>query len=115
MKTKKSKIKPVRQSFLLGVLWDVVSIVEITFRICGWPLRQLGKLMHNCVKHHRALKSEGARLAISACFGLVLLAGVFAVEHFSDYFLWQFGIETAKAAGVCPIWEALAVAIRYRG
>lgn len=116
MKTKhrKTKPKPVRQSVLLGVFWDVVAIVKIAFAVLSWPFKLAGNELHKLIKHHPQFKSDTVRLCISAVIGLFVLAVVFAVQNLSHHYLFQFGVETAKAAGVCPIWETIAMIIRPR-
>lgn len=98
---------------VLKVIFKVIGLVfHAIIKIVGWPVHAISHLIHREVKQYPHLAFLQNRRVISVALGLVLLAVSFAVEHISQHFLWGCSIETMRAAGVCPVWEAIAGTIR---
>jgi hypothetical protein len=94
---------------LLGLFHDILRAVSLATKTIAWPVHTFSHWVAKESRRHPGLKVLHSHSFVCVSMGFVLLAVSFAIEHFSEHFLWSCSIETMRAAGVCPIWEVIAV------
>lgn len=117
------KVKTHRHSLVLGLVHDISFVLGFVVRgffkllsvlvtVLGWPIRKFAhfavRTIKTQVKVHPQLHFLETHTFWSVGAGSVLLIVSFAAENLVHHFLWQCTLETARAAGVCPIWETIA-------
>jgi hypothetical protein len=100
-------------SFVLGlIITAVFTVLTFAVKIIGYPVRKfahgMARVIKTQVRVHPQLHFLETHTFWSVSAGMVLLVVSFAAENLSHHFLWGCTVETARAAGVCPIWETIA-------
>lgn len=123
VRRQRRKVKSHRHSLVLGLVHDVTFVLGLIIRgvfkllsvlvtVLGWPIRKFShvaaRTIKTQVKVHPQLHFLETHTFWSVGAGSVLLILSFAAENLSHHFLWGCTLETARAAGVCPIWETIA-------
>ena len=117
------KRKPVRRvkkarrhSAILGLLSDLALLFATLYAVISWPVRHGShaamRFLRRTLRRHPALRTHQAHHAVSIACGVALLTVSFVIGELYHHPLWSVCTETMKAAGVCPIWEAIAGLVR---
>lgn len=98
----------VRHSMVLGLIDDVLFLIGLVAKIGGWPVKAFSKAFSKACRTYPELKVFHNHATVSVITGLGLLVVSFTIADLYHHALWAATIETARAAGVCPIWEIIS-------
>ena len=108
-----SKCRFNQQSLILGLIHDLFMLIKVIFSIISWPVHTLSRVVQDQVKKVPQLHVSHVRAIICILIGLAVIGVTYLAEHLFDHSkVWLMSIETARAAGVCPIWETIAATLK---
>lgn len=91
-------------------LWNFIMAFTV---LCAWPFNYVAHKIHLSLKKRGVPTILHHHKAISVTLGILLLLITFTVQNWFHHPVWEAGVETARAAGVCPLWEALAMTLNF--
>jgi ABC-type dipeptide/oligopeptide/nickel transport system permease component len=97
-----------RPSFVLGVLADLWFALCAIAKVGAFPVRTIAHAIHRLMRKHPALRFKHAHVALCVLIGFTLVLVSFVLEKAFNHVLWTCTLETLRAAGVCPIWDAVS-------
>lgn len=89
-------------------IWNLVLAAR---RLVNWPFHWAAGQIRATFKHWGVPAILHHHKAISVSLGLCVLFVSFFIQNWFNHPVWEASVETMRAAGVCPLWEAIAVAI----
>jgi hypothetical protein len=96
-----------RHSLVLGLLSDILFTVGLVMKIVNWPVHTFARWVNRESRHYPELRILQSHLFVSVTSGALVLVGSFFVADWFHHAVWSATIETARAAGVCPIWALI--------
>ena len=97
-----------RPSFILGIMFDLWALVCLVVKIGAWPVRTLSHTIHRELRKYPMLRFRHAHVALCMAIGFLLVLASFALQNLFHHVMWDCTLETVRAAGVCPIWDAVS-------
>lgn len=96
-----------RHSLVLGLIGDALVLISIITRIIGWPVHAFATIVNKLCRHYPELRVLHNHLFVSVISGAIVVVTSFLVADWFHHAVWSATIETARAAGVCPIWAVI--------
>lgn len=92
----------------------VFTFIRAGLYLLNWPFHWLSGHIMRAFKAYGAPMVEHHHKLCSVALGLILVTISVLIQHWFSHPVWTVGVETAKAAGVCPLWEAIAAIITVK-
>lgn len=103
-----------KQSFCLfvitGLLHDILWIINSVIHVIAWPIHALAAMLAREAKRYPSLRliHKHAHAYFAVFIGLAVVILSFLGEGMFHHAVWSASLETARAAGVCPIWDLIS-------
>jgi hypothetical protein len=108
VKRGKKACRAYRPSLVLGLLFDLWAVVNTAARMGAWPVRMVAHWIHRELRKHPAFRFRHSHVVLCMAIGFCLVLTSFALEGLFKHVLWNCTLETMRATGVCPIWDAVS-------
>lgn len=93
---------------VIGLVHDTTFVLVSTIKIISWPVHALSRLLAREAKKHTELRFLRTHTFWAVTIGGVVLFFSFALQNVFHHPAWETTLETARAGGVCPIWDAIS-------
>jgi hypothetical protein len=111
----KQDVFPSLLGFVFRGMWHDIRFAIMAFiHVFGWPVKAVAHLVNHHARKYPQLRVLHSHTTVSCSLGFVFLTTALTIENCYSHVIWHVTVETLKAAGACPIWDAMSGLFKVR-